>query len=158
MFEVFSFNIADLANYGYFGLFIASFLAATILPISSEVVLSALLSLGLNAWICLWWCTIGNTLGGMTCYLIGLMGKQDWIEKYLKVSRQQFIKVRYWMRHKGVLLATLTFLPIVGDIIAIVLGFMRCNAWLVALFMFIGKGVRYFVWIILNNTIIDNVL
>ena len=49
MFEAFSFDIADLANYGYFGLFIASFLAATILPISSEVVLSALLSFGLNA-------------------------------------------------------------------------------------------------------------
>ncbi|MBO5800303.1 MAG: DedA family protein [Paludibacteraceae bacterium] len=155
MFEAFSFDIADLANYGYFGLFIASFLAATILPISSEVVLSALLSFGLNAWMCLWWCTIGNTLGGMTCYLIGLMGKQDWIEKYLKVSRRQFVKVRYWMRHRGVFLAMLTFLPVVGDVIAIVLGFMRCNAWLVALFMFIGKGLRYFVWIMLNSTIME---
>lgn len=137
----------EFAAYGYLGLFLASFLAATILPLSSEVVLSILLSSGLNPVSCLIWVSIGNTLGGMTCYWIGLLGKIEWMEKYLKIKYEKVQKIQHWMQNKGSVLALLTFLPVVGDVIAVGLGFMRSNVWYVLLFMLIGKTLRYFVWI-----------
>ena len=136
----------EFAAYGYFGLFLASFLAATILPLSSEVVLSILLGYGFNPVTCLIYASIGNTLGGMTCYWIGLLGKVEWMEKYLKIKYEKVEKMQHWMQNKGSILALLTFLPVIGDVIAVALGFMRSNVWYVLLFMFIGKAVRYIVW------------
>ena len=136
----------EFATYGYIGLFVASFLAATVLPFSSEAVLSALLVAGLNPVTCLIYASIGNTLGGMTCYWIGLLGKVEWMEKYLKIKYEKVEKMQRWMQHRGSMLAALTFLPAIGDVIAVALGFMRSNAWYVLLFMFTGKTVRYIVW------------
>ena len=136
----------EFAAYGYFGLFLASFLAATILPFSSEVVLSILLGAGLDPVICLVSASIGNTLGGMTCYWIGLLGKVEWMEKYLKIKYEKVEKMQRWMQHKGAVLASLTFLPGIGDVIAVACGFMRSNVWYVLFFMFVGKTVRYIVW------------
>jgi membrane protein YqaA with SNARE-associated domain len=136
----------EFATYGYFGLFLASFLAATILPLSSEIVLSILLSCGLNPAVCLACASIGNTLGGMTCYWIGLLGKIEWMEKYLKIKYEKVEKIHHWMQNKGSILALLTFLPVIGDVIAVALGFMRSNIWYVLFFMFIGKTIRYIIW------------
>ena len=66
-------------QYGYFGLFAGSFLAATILPLGSEIIFIGLLSLGFNPALCLAIASIGNTLGGMTNYILGRMGKTEWI-------------------------------------------------------------------------------
>ena len=52
----------DFADYGYFGLFLASFLAATVLPFSSEVVFTGLVFAGLDPWWCVFWATLGHWL------------------------------------------------------------------------------------------------
>ena len=72
-----------LIEYGYIGVFIAAFLAATILPFSSEVVLTGVLLGGAAYAPCMIAATLGNFLGGMSCYWIGMLGKIEWIEKYL---------------------------------------------------------------------------
>ena len=136
----------EFATYGYFGLFLASFLAATVLPFSSEVVLSILLGYGFDPVVCLAAASIGNTLGGMTCYWIGLLGKVEWMEKYLKIKYEKVEKMQRWMEHTGSALALLAFLPVVGDVIAVALGFMRSNVWYVLFFMFTGKTLRYVIW------------
>ena len=81
-----------LLNWGYIGLFVASFLAATILPFSSEVVFAGLIAAGLDIWICIIVATIGNSLGGMTAYWVGSLGKIEWIEKYFGIKREKMIK------------------------------------------------------------------
>ncbi|MCB9018337.1 MAG: YqaA family protein [Paludibacteraceae bacterium] len=144
----------NFATYGYFGLFLASFLAATILPLSSEVVLSSLLVAGLDPAGCLFSAAIGNTLGGLTCYWIGLLGKTEWMEKYLKIKYEKMEKVKAWAQGKGSILAALTFLPVVGDLIAVALGFLRSNVWLVLAFMFVGKTIRYIVWMQLHFAVL----
>jgi len=136
----------EFATYGYWGLFLASFLAATVLPLSSEVVLSLLLGYKFDPLTCIAFAAVGNTLGGMTCYWIGLLGKVSWMEKYLKIKYEKVEKMQRWMQNKGSVLALLTFLPAIGDVIAVALGFMRSNVWLVILFMFLGKTIRYFIW------------
>ena len=58
-------------------------------------------------------------------------------------------KVKIWserLRHKGAVLAVLGFLPFVGEVIEVALGYLRSNAWLVCLFICVGKGLRYFAW------------
>lgn len=135
-----------LIEYGYIGVFIAAFLAATILPFSSEVVLTGALLAGASYWPCMVAATIGNFLGGMTCYWLGLLGKTEWIGKYLKMDTSRIDRVKEWVRHKGAWTAFFVFLPGIGDFVAVALGFLRANVWIVALSMFLGKAVRYWVW------------
>ena len=77
-----------LIDWGYFGLFISALLAGSIIPFSSELVMIALVKVGLNPAMCVLSATLGNTIGGMTCYYMGRLGKIDWIEKYFKVKRR----------------------------------------------------------------------
>ncbi len=131
------------AEYGYIGLFIASFLAATILPLGSEVVFVALLAAGLNGWACVVVASVGNWLGGMTNYYLGHLGKIEWIEKYLKVKKEKIDKMQHWLEGKGAMMAFFSFLPVVGDLIALALGYMRANIYIVNIAMFSGKFIRY---------------
>ena len=78
----------DLVAYGYLGLFIASFLAATVVPFSSELVFTALVLGGLDPWICVLVATAGNWLGGLTCYWLGSLGKLEWIEKWFRIKKK----------------------------------------------------------------------
>lgn len=135
-----------LIEYGYIGVFIAAFLAATILPFSSEVVLTGVMLAGAAYWPCMIAATMGNFLGGMTCYWLGMLGKIEWIEKYLKMDRAKIDRVQKWIQDKGSWMAFFVFLPGVGDFIAVALGFLRGNIWIVAISMFAGKAIRYWVW------------
>lgn len=143
----------EFAIYGYWGLFLAAFLAATVLPLGSEVVFAALIAAGLDPWTCVFVATLGNWLGGLTCYWLGLLGKFEWIEKWMKIKHE---RVEHFMTkfHKyGDWLAFFSFLPAVGDIIAVASGFMRCRFWIVALSMLFGKFARYVVWMYLQGLI-----
>ena len=130
-------------EYGYIGLFLASFLAATILPFGSEFVFAGLLAMGMNAWGCVIVASVGNWLGGMTNYYLGRLGKIEWIEKYLKVDGAKIEKMQHWLEGKGAVMAFFSFMPVVGDIIALALGYMRSNIYIVNICMFTGKFVRY---------------
>lgn len=135
--------LEGFTEYGYIGLFLASFLAATILPFGSEVVFVALLAAGLDGWTCVIVASVGNWLGGMTNYYLGRLGKIEWIEKYLKVDKAKIFKIHNWLQGKGAIMAFFSFLPAVGDIIAIALGYMRANVYVVNISMFAGKFARY---------------
>ena len=116
-----------LIEFGYIGVFIASFLAATVLPFSSEVVLTGVLLAGAGYWPCMIAATLGNFLGGMSCYGLGLLGKTEWIEKYLKLDAAKLQKVQDWIQNKGSWMGFFVFLPGIGDFIAVALGFLRAN-------------------------------
>lgn len=132
-----------MTDWGYWGMFLSAFLAGTILPFSSEAVLLACVGLGLDpVWSTLA-TTAGNTLGGLTCYWIGHLGKMEWIEKYFKVDQKQLDKAVRFIHGKGAWMALFSFLPVIGDAILIALGLMRANVWIVGFSMTIGKLGRY---------------
>ena len=114
-----------LIDWGYVGLFISALLAGSIIPFSSEIVMVALVKVGLSPALCVLSATLGNTLGGMTCYYMGRLGRIDWIEKYFKVKREKIERMQHFLQGKGALMAFFAFLPFVGEAIAIALGFMR---------------------------------
>lgn len=134
--------IQFLADWGYWGLFLAAFAAGTVIPFSSELVLAMLVHAGLDPVLCVAVATSGNTLGSMTCYWIGRQGKAEWIRK-LGVSDQKLARARKFLGGRGAMMAFFCFIPTIGEAIAIVLGLMRSNPWLTAGSMFVGKTVRY---------------
>ena len=135
-----------LISYGYIGVFIASFLAATVLPFSSEVVLTGVLLAGGSYWPCMVAATLGNTLGGMTCYALGRLGKIEWIKKYLRLDITRLQRVQHWIEGRGSWTAFFVFTLGVGDFIAVALGFLRARIGPVIFWMLIGKALRYWVW------------
>ncbi len=136
-------------NWGYLGLFIGSFLASTVIPMSADLLLIGILALGNNVWICLVVATIGNWAGGMTSYWIGWMGRWEWIERWFKIKENQLIEQKAKIDKYGALLAFFTWLPIVGDVFAIALGFYKINPRTSALYMLTGRFLRFLVWVLL---------
>ncbi|GHT43825.1 membrane protein [Bacteroidia bacterium] len=144
----------DFVELGYFGLFIAAFVAATIVPFSSEVVFTALAFGGFDLWSCVLVATAGNWLGGMSCYYLGRVGRLDWINKYTGVNKEKLDRVANKIQKHGDWLAFFSFLPAVGDVIAVAAGFFRCNIWIASVSMLLGKFLRYVFWMYLNDLFI----
>lgn len=132
-----------MIDWGYLGLFVSAVLAGSVIPFSSELVMIALVKVGLNPTMCVLFATLGNTIGGMTCYYMGHLGNVVWIEKYFKVKREKIERMQRFLQGKGALMGFFAFLPFVGSAVAIALGFMRSNVWLTTLSMLTGKLVRY---------------
>ena len=80
-----------LIDWGYWGLFLSALIAGSVLPFSSEAVMVVLAGMGLDPVGCVVAAALGNTLGGMTCYWIGTLGKTEWITR-LGVSTRQLAR------------------------------------------------------------------
>jgi membrane protein YqaA with SNARE-associated domain len=68
------------------GLFLGTFMAATMVPFNSTVLYIGILLTGVNPWIVFLVGTLGNWSGGLTTYGVGRIGKWEWIEKWFKVK------------------------------------------------------------------------
>jgi len=134
-------------TWGYLGLFLGSFLAATILPFSSEILVTGMLLAGAPPLYVLIVATIGNWLGSLSTYGIGWLGKWEWIEKWLKTPREKIEKQQEKIAKYGSLLAFLVWVPVVGDVFALALGFYKVNFIKCSIFMLIGKFLRYYIYI-----------
>ena len=136
-----------MMDWGYLGMMLTAFLAGSLIPFSSELVLTGLLSLGLSPIGILIAATIGNTAGGMTCYWLGSLGKMEWVEKYMHIKEKHVIKTQHFLQGKGAWMAFFAFLPFIGGPIAVALGLMRSNLPITITAMIIGKAVRYVILI-----------
>ena len=129
-------------EFGYIGLFLSAFLAATILAVASEVFLLAMLKLNYDPILCLFIATAGNSLGAVLNYFIGYLGNPIWLQK-IGVRIDQIDQWKSRIQQYGVWLALLSWLPLVGDLIGVALGFFRSPKGLTFLFFTIGKFARY---------------
>jgi membrane protein YqaA with SNARE-associated domain len=135
-----------LLDLGYFGLFIGSFLAATVVPFSADVLLIGMLVAGGSPWIVIAVATAGNFLGGLTSYGIGRIGKWEWIEKWFKVKPETLQKQKERIDKYGAWLALTAWIPFIGDIIAIALGFYKTRPGWTMVLLLVGKLARFLVW------------
>jgi len=125
----------SLETLGLGGLFLSSFLSATLLPGNSEVVLLALLHEAPELkWPAVILATLGNTLGGMTSYLIGRLLPEPVENRALG-----------WMRRYGPAALLFAWVPVVGDGLCVASGWLRQNAMGAAVFIALGKAARYWV-------------
>ena len=135
-----------LAEYGLIGLFIGSFLAATVVPFSADVLLVGMLVADVNSAVALLVvATLGNWIGGITSYGIGRAGKWEWIER-LHVSRESLEKQKTRIERFGAPIALLTWVPFIGDVFAVALGFYRVKFLPAIFWMLVGKGARFVCW------------
>lgn len=135
-----------LENLGLLGLFIGTFLAATILPFSSDALYIAVLAATGNAVGCLLVGTLGNWLGSVLTYWIGWAGKWEWIEKWFRVKPETMEKQKARIDRYGVWLALFAWVPIIGDVLALALGFFKVRPFWTAVLLLIGKGIRFWLW------------
>lgn len=114
-------------------LFLSAFLAATLLPGGSELVLAATLQLQPDrAVLALLLATLGNTLGGMTTYAMARLLPRKELPPRLDLVR----------RH-GSLSLLLSWVPLIGDALCAAAGLLRLPWTSCLWWMTLGKGVRY---------------
>jgi membrane protein YqaA with SNARE-associated domain len=136
-----------LISYGYWGMLITAFIAGSFFPFSSEAVMMGLMAAGLDPWGLVVYGTIGNVLGSMFNFFVGHMGKVEWIEKYLHVSKEKMDKAIQFMGGRGAWMGFFAFLPVLGSAITISLGLMRANIPISITSITIGKFLRYVILI-----------
>lgn len=148
--------------------FLSSLLAATILPIGSEAVLLGFLAAAPNMlWFAVGLATLGNTLGGMISYGMGA-GAHGFFGRWRARRRATFAgqapgidtqqtlhtdpaltparaRAELWVNRFGPAVLLLAWLPIVGDPLCAVAGWLRLSVWPCVFFMALGKLGRYLV-------------
>ena len=120
--------------------FLVSFISATLLPMGSEPFLFGYIKLNSDMlWVAIFVATIGNTLGGLLDWVMGFAaGKAQ--EKYLGIREH---KLLHWFEKLGPPALLFSWLPIVGDPLCAVAGWLRLP-WIPCLiYMAIGKFLRY---------------
>jgi membrane protein YqaA with SNARE-associated domain len=121
------------AEAGFLGLFIASFISATVLPGGSEVVLIAVIhrhpEMLLQAVAV---ATVGNTLGAMTSYLLGRM-----------IPNRADSRAVIWLHRYGYWALLFSWIPLFGDALCVGAGWLRANPYLSLLLFAVGKLFRY---------------
>jgi membrane protein YqaA with SNARE-associated domain len=130
---------------GLWGLFGSALLSATVLPGSSEVVLSALITAyPAQAWPGFWVALAGNVLGCVLTYAMGLGGRMGY-ERFQRVrvdmDSSQVRRLQRW----GPPALFLSFVPLIGDALVLAAGWMRLPFWQSLAWIIAGKGARYLV-------------
>jgi len=116
-------------------LFAASFLAATLLPGGSEAVLYGTLMLHPHErWTSLTVATLGNTLGGMSSYLIGRL-----------IPQRKPVGGLAMLQKYGAPALIFSWVPFIGDPLCVAAGWLRLNPWMSCAFIALGKFARYWV-------------
>jgi membrane protein YqaA with SNARE-associated domain len=127
----------------YLGLFATSFLAATVLPAQSELLLAGLLSAdypALPLWI---WASAGNTLGAAVNWAMARYLLRFRERRWFPFPELKLVRAQRWFRRYGVWTLLFAWLPIVGDALTFVAGLMGVRFPLFLLLTFIGKAGRY---------------
>jgi len=127
----------------YTFLFVSAFLAATILPFYSEVVLFAMIRAGEPAGLLLAVAAVGNTLGSVVNWVLGRYLLHFQHKKWFYFKPAQIEKMQAWFQRYGVWSLLLAWMPIGGDPLTLVAGIMRVNLWLFIVLVGIGKTLRY---------------
>ena len=140
--------IQALEDYGYWGMTIAAFLAGSVFPFSSEAIMVSLQLAGLEPWPLFLSATIGHVAGSMFNYWIGTFGRMEWIEKYLHIPAEKVNRTKAWIDGRGAWIGALCFVPILGSVLSVTLGYMRANPYVTLVAIFAGKSVRYALLII----------
>ncbi|MCZ7382686.1 MAG: DedA family protein [Candidatus Methanoperedens sp.] len=131
-----------LLNYGYFGLFVASFLASTILPFGSEGILLFLVYEKFNIPALVLVASAGNYFGACTTYYIGLKGR-SFAQKHLSIDPGNLEKAEKYFSKYGAAVLLFTWLPVIGDVFTVFGGLLRVKFWIFSVLVFTGKFLRY---------------
>ncbi|MER8982775.1 MULTISPECIES: YqaA family protein [unclassified Mesorhizobium] len=135
--------MTDLAAYA--GLFLAAFIAATILPMQSEAVLIGLLLADYSPWLLVGVASVGNVLGSVINWLLGRGIERFRDRRWFPANQTQLNRAQVWYRRYGKWSLLLSWLPIVGDPLTVVAGVLREPFRVFLLLVTAAKVGRYLV-------------
>lgn len=134
-------TLLALPQYGLGTVLVVSFVSATLLPFGSEPVVFGLVKINPELfWPAILVATTGNTLGGAVTWLMGY-GTHQLVDKARHTSSH--IHALRWLERLGPKACLLSWLPVVGDPLCAVAGWLRMPFWPCLLYMAIGKFLRY---------------
>ncbi|MCA0176472.1 MAG: DedA family protein [Proteobacteria bacterium] len=134
-----------LPEHGLGTVFVIAFVSATLLPLGSEPAVFGLVKLNPELfWPAIFAATAGNTLGGMVSYAMG-RGVHRAVEEVRHIKPGSERTALGWLQRFGPPACFLSFLPVVGDPLCAVAGWLRLEPWGCALWMALGKFLRYVV-------------
>ena len=134
-------KLLALPEFGLSTVFVVSFISATLLPLGSEPVVFGLVKLNPELfWAAIGVATLGNTLGGAVTWWMGLASHQA--VNRLKHSKNN-IRAQDWLKKLGPKACLLSWLPVVGDPLCAVAGWLKLPFWPCVIYMAIGKFARY---------------
>ena len=130
-----------LPEYGLSTVFVVALISATLLPLGSEPAVFGLLKLNPDLfWPAILVATAGNTIGGAISWAMGYGAERAYEKIALHTPEAQALR---WLRRLGPKACLLAWLPVVGDPLCAVAGWLRLAFWPCALYMAIGKFARY---------------
>lgn len=124
-------------------LFASAFLAATILPFYSEVVLFALLRDGGDPALLVSVATLGNSLGAVANWGLGRYLLRFRTRRWFYFSASQMEKAQHWFQRYGYWTLLLAWMPVIGDPLTLIAGVLRVRLVLFVVLVTLGKGLRY---------------
>jgi membrane protein YqaA with SNARE-associated domain len=134
-------SLLALPEVGLSTLFLIAFVSATLLPMGSEPALFGLLQLNPGlVWPAVLVATAGNTLGGAVSWAMG-WGSHRLVDKYR--HSETHLRALDWLQRIGPKACLLSWLPLIGDPLCAVAGWLRLPFWPCLLYMAIGKFARY---------------
>jgi membrane protein YqaA with SNARE-associated domain len=136
----------------YLSLFILSFLAATLLPMSSELTLAGLLSTNTyNSFALLGTASLGNVLGSVFNWLLGFYFLKHINKKWFPFKQNQITSTSKWFQKFGIWSLLFAWVPIIGDPLTFVAGILRVKFFSFLILVAVGKISRYFFIYVLVN-------
>lgn len=134
-------TLLALPEYGLSSVFVVSFISATLLPLGSEPAVFGLVKLNPHLfWPAIGVATVGNTLGGMVTWAMGLASHKV-VDRYKHSSHH--LRALEWLNRIGPKACLLAWLPVVGDPLCAVAGWLKLPFWPCVVYMAIGKLARY---------------
>ncbi|ECP7276014.1 DedA family protein [Campylobacter jejuni] len=140
------------SNISYLGLFIVCFLSSTLLPLASEAFVLGFIKLDFSPYLVLVIATLANTSGSLSTYALAYFGKEKFLKKYFSKSLKKLDNFNANFTKFGSTFAFLTFLPLVGDLFALGLGFAKYSFLKTIFFILLGKLSRYAFIIFIANS------
>lgn len=134
-----------LAAHGLPALFFLSFLAATVIPLGSEWLLALLLLRGYDPFPAVAVATVGNTLGALSTYAIGIWGGPVLIRRVLRIDDEARQRAERFYARFGSWSLLLSWLPVIGDPLCLAGGILRVGFRRFLLLVSLGKLARYVV-------------
>lgn len=144
-------NLANLFTFdfwltaGYLGLFVVSFVAATLVPLGSELFVTALVVGGYNSWGVLTVATAGNALGSLANYYVGKWGSNFLLSRWIRIEPATLQRAHHLYERWGAPALFFAWAPLIGDALTLVSGMLRLPLLTFTLWVVAGKLLRYLV-------------
>jgi membrane protein YqaA with SNARE-associated domain len=135
----------DYINLGYIGIFLAAFIASTLLPAPSELIILLAFENNFNVYLVILIATLGNVLGSLTNYYIGYYSNSKKLIKRFNLNQTKIDSWTVKSERYGYWLGLLAWIPFIGDPLMAVVGFLKVKILPLTITITLGKLTRYII-------------